>query len=104
MRVLPDNRKAWMGMLLLPFTAYLPLGILSLIVWSAATGGHSVRGGFAEAAARVCCGYILCVFVFVLTAGIRFATHRRELVAEALILAGIAFIIALLLTPFCATS
>jgi|SRR5664279_147451 hypothetical protein len=104
MRVLPANRQAWIGLLLFPFKVYLPLGVVCLLAWKAATAGHRIHGALAEATGAVTCGYVLCVLIFVVTAAVRFATHRRELVAETLILAGIAFIIALLLLPWCATS
>lgn len=104
MRVIPTERDGWFTVLLFPFKAYLPLGIICLFIWREATAGHGVRGGLAAATNPVVCGYMLCTLVFLLVAGFRFATHRRHLVAETLLFAAVAFTIALLLLPWCATS
>lgn len=104
MRVFPTNREQWFGLLLFPFKAYLPVAIICLLIWKVATEGHRVRGGLAAAAGPVMFGYMICAVVFLALAAIRFFTHRRELVAETLLLAGVAFIIALLLAPWCAVS
>ena len=102
--MLPANRREWFGLLLFPFKAYLPIGIVCLLVWRTATEGHRVRGGLAEAAMPVMLGYMLCVAAFLVVAVVRFFTHRRKLVPEALLFAAIAFIIVLLLGPWCAVS
>jgi hypothetical protein len=49
-------------------------------------------------------GYWLCTLVFILAAAILFAARRRELVAENLLFAGIAFLIALFIAPMAAVS
>jgi hypothetical protein len=104
MRVFPASRQQWFGLLLFPFKAYLPVGIICLLVWKAATEGHRVRGDLAAATAPVMLGYMICALVFLVLAVIRFFTHRRELVAEALLLAGVGFTIALFLARWCAVS
>jgi hypothetical protein len=62
------------------------------------------RGALAGAAAVVLLGYWLCTLVFILAAAILFAARRRELVAENLLFAGIAFLIALFIAPMAAVS
>lgn len=94
MRILPANRQQWFDLLVFPFKAYLPLGIICLLVWKALTEGHHVRGGSMAATAPVMLGYTICTLFFLVLAVIRFFTHRRELVAETLLLAGVSLIIA----------
>jgi len=89
MRVFPANRDEWLGLVLFPFKAYLPIGVILVFFF----GTGAVRSGFATAAGVVMLGYVLCSFVFALAAVIRFFTHKRELVAETLLWAGVAFLI-----------
>jgi hypothetical protein len=93
MRVFPADRDGWNRLLVFPFKAYLPLGFIGLLFWNAATSGHQVRGGLAEATGRVLIGYTICTVAFLALAVIRFARGRRELVAESLLLAGITFFV-----------
>src|SRR5579862_882728 len=102
MRVFPVNRGEWFGLVVFAFKAYLPLGILCFLIWKVFTEGHRVRGGLAEAATPVGVGYLICTVIFLLAAVLLFVTRRRELVAETLLFAGIAFIIAYSLGLWCA--
>jgi hypothetical protein len=103
MHILPKDRH-WSGWALFPFRAYLVVAPACLFIWNFATEGHRTKGALAEAAAPVLFGYMICSMVFILAAVILFFTHRRELVAENLLFAGVAFIIALFIAPMCAVS
>ena len=90
--------------MLFPFRAYLAVAPVCLFVWKFVTEGHRTKGAFAEAATPVLFGYMLCTVVFILAAAILFFTHRRELVVENLLFAGIAFLIFLFIAPMTAVS
>jgi hypothetical protein len=100
MRFLPEDLKGDpLGILLLPFKAYLALAIICLIAWRVITPGH---GGLA-ASGPVMLGYMICAAVFGVAAVIRFVTHRREMVAETLFFAAVAIIISLFIGPWTVT-
>ena len=103
MRILPTDRK-WSSLVLLPFKAYMVVAPFCLFFLKLATDGHRTKYGLADAAAIVLLGYLLCSVVFVLVAVILFFTHRREYVAENILLAGVALLIALLFSSLCAVS
>lgn len=97
-------KHAGIDLLLFPFKAYLFLAPAALWMWREASSEHYVRGALAEAVGRILLGCLLCFVVFLFGAAIRFFTKRRELVAENLIWAGVAFIIMYFLAPFAATA
>jgi hypothetical protein len=103
MRILPTYRH-WSGWLLFPFRAYLVIAPFCLYACSFAPEAHKTKGAFAGAAVVVLLGYWLCTLIFIFAAAILFATRRRELAAENLWFAGIAFLIALFIAPMAAVS
>ena len=103
MRLLPTNRH-WSGWLLFPFRAYLIIAPVCLYLCSFAPETHKAKGAFAGAAAVVLFGCGICFLVFLLAAVILFLTHRRELIAETVLFAAIAFGISLLIAPLAAVS
>jgi len=90
--------------MLFPFKAFMVVAPFCLFFLRLATDGHSTKYGRADAAAVVMYGYLICSLVFALAAVILFFTHRRELVAENILLAGVAMLIGLLFSSLCAVS
>jgi hypothetical protein len=103
MRILP-RYSHWSGWLLFPFRAYLVVAPVCLFFWKVATEGHRTKGALAEAVGPVLIGYWLCILVFILAAVVLFLTRHRELVAENLLCAGIAMLIAFSIAPMAAVS
>ena len=90
--------------MLFPFRAYIIVAPICLFVWKFATDGHHTKGALAEAAAPVLFGFMICDLAFILAAVILYFTHRRELVAENLLFAGVTFLIAVMIAPMAAVS
>jgi hypothetical protein len=88
MHLYPANRDAWFGLLLFPFKAYLPIGV----IYCAFLGSGVVDGDIAAAKGLLLLGYVFCSFAIVLAAMILFLAHKRELVAETLLLAGVSLL------------
>jgi hypothetical protein len=103
MQILPTYRH-WSGWLLFPFRAYLLIAPVCLYLCSFAPEAHKTKGAFAGAVAVVLFGFMICTLVFILAAVVLFLIRRRELVAENLLFAGIAFLIALFIAPMAAVS
>jgi hypothetical protein len=80
------------------------LAPIGLFVWNEMNRGHHIRGALTEAAGRIVLGYAICITIFLFAAAISFFIRRRHLVAENLLQAGIAFLIAGFLLPYCATA
>ena len=98
------NKPVWPEVMLFPFRIYMLLAPIGLFVWHELVLGNRVQVAFADATQRIVLGYMLCVTAFMLAAAACFASRRRELVAENLVLAGIAFLIMYFILPWCAGS
>jgi hypothetical protein len=103
MRILPNNEREWIALLLFPFKVYLVTAVVSWIIWRIVNDDY-IRGALAEATWRIALGYFICVCIFIIAAFIQFFIGLRNDALKSALFGIAAFIILILLLPASATA